>query len=274
MTYTVQQYHSDPAPEPSLSSSIAKILLTQSPLHAWMAHPRLNPNYVPEESSRFDIGTAAHAVLLERDASRIVIVDADDWRTKAAKEERDAAREYGKLALLRKDHDNVLAMTAVAHKTIEQTELAGIFANGSAEETLIWRESDIYCRSRMDWISTDRKVILDYKTTDSAEPDTFIRQIARMGYDMQAEFYRRGETLVNGSNPTFVFLAQEISPPYACSLVALSNTYCELAQAKVAQAIHIWQRCLATGEWPGYSTHIHYAEPPAWAQAEFANKEF
>lgn len=71
-TMSAEAYHQDPAPQPSLSSSIAKILLDQSPRHAWLAHPKLNPNYVAEEDSRFDIGTAAHVMMLERDSSRIV----------------------------------------------------------------------------------------------------------------------------------------------------------------------------------------------------------
>ena len=40
-------YHADPCPGPSLSSSVAKLMLDRSPLHAWHAHPRLNPNFEP-----------------------------------------------------------------------------------------------------------------------------------------------------------------------------------------------------------------------------------
>ena len=57
------EYHADPCPEPSLSSSIIRLLCSASPLHAWTAHPRLNAAYVAEESDRFDVGTAAHALL-------------------------------------------------------------------------------------------------------------------------------------------------------------------------------------------------------------------
>ena len=43
------EYHADPAPEPSLSRSLAHTLLTRSPRHAWQAHPRLNPAWLPDE---------------------------------------------------------------------------------------------------------------------------------------------------------------------------------------------------------------------------------
>ena len=85
--YTIPHdvYHQDPCPTPSLSSSVAKVLLRQSPAHAAMQHPKLNNNYVNAESSRFDLGTIAHALLLEDDSSRLITIEADDWRTKAAK---------------------------------------------------------------------------------------------------------------------------------------------------------------------------------------------
>ena len=76
--------------------------------------------------------------------------------------------------------------------------------------------------SRSDFSRSAR--ILDYKTTENAEPETFIRQIGRMSYDLQAEFYVRGGKAVIEREPIFIFLAQEISEPYSCSLVGLANS--------------------------------------------------
>lgn len=269
---SAEAYHADPAPQPSLSSSIAKILLEQSPRHAWLAHPRLNPNYVAEEDSRFDLGTAAHAMLLERDASRIVWVPADDWRTKTAKEMRDASRAEGKLPLLVKYQPALEAMVKEARSAVAASELGDILDTGAAEQTVVWEENGIYCRARLDLISADRGIIVDYKTTEDARPETFIRQIGRMGYDVQAELYVRGLASVSASS-VFVFLAQEINAPYACSLVALSNAYREVGQAKVERAINLWRYCVTRNEWPGYSSAIHYAEPSAWQLAELGNVE-
>jgi len=65
-----------------------------------------------------------------------------------------------------------------------------------------------------------------------------------------------------------VFMVQEIEAPYSCSLVALSNAYYEIAEAKYAAAVQTWTECLASGKWPAYPTRICYAEPPAWAMKE------
>src|SRR3989304_4859845 len=51
-----------------------------------------NPAWAPEATEQTDLGTLAHALLLEQDDSRLVVVEADDWRTKAARLARDEAR--------------------------------------------------------------------------------------------------------------------------------------------------------------------------------------
>jgi hypothetical protein len=263
------QYHADPCPVPSLSNSIAKILIDQSPLHAWHAHSRLNPSHAAEESSRFDIGSAAHMLLLERRSDGIVIVEANDWRKKEAKEARDAARANGQYPILAHHYARTNEMVAAAYAFIATTELNGIFELGLAERTLIWREGDAWCRCRPDLLSTDRRIVLDYKTTENAEPEAFIRQIGRMSYDLQAEFYIRGvRTVAEDYESTFVFLAQEVSPPYACSLVSLANAYRAIGQQKVERALELWKHCTATNKWPSYSTRIAYAEPSPWQLPE------
>jgi PDDEXK-like domain of unknown function (DUF3799) len=262
-------YHADCCPTPSLSSSVAKVLLRQSPAHAAMMHPKLNPSYVNGESSRFDLGTMAHALLLEDDSSRLVTIEADDWRTKAAKEARDAARAEGRIPILVKQAGELLRMVGAARDFLRNSEVGGI--RFKAEQTIAWKEGQAWCRARPDWLSDDCDLILDYKTTDDASPDAAIRQIGRMGYDTQAAFYLRGLQTVRplDNQPVFAFLFQEIEPPFACSLIALSNAYLEIAEAKVERAIKTWGYCLKTGDWHSYTNRIMYADPAAWAMAEY-----
>jgi PDDEXK-like domain of unknown function (DUF3799) len=260
---SADDYHSDPCPVPSLSSSIAKILINQSPKHAWYAHPRLNPSYKPVEDSRFDIGSVAHMMLLEKRSDRITIVNADDWRTKAAKEAREEARANSRFPILARHHDRVSEMVVQAQAYIATTELAGILENSHSEVSIRWREGNAWCRSRLDLLSESFNVILDYKTTENAEPEAFIRQIGRMDYDLQAEFYVRGTHAQEfcQKEPVFIFLAQEISQPYSCSLVSLANSYRAVGQQKVEKALSLWKHCTAHNTWAAYSTRIAYAEP-------------
>lgn len=268
-------YHADPCPDPSLSSSIAKVLVSRSPLHAWIAHPRLNPNFVPDEDSKFDRGTVAHAVLLEG-KSRVHVIDADDWRTNKAKEARDSARAEGLVPLLAHQWEGVVEMVEAAKIAVaECTDLDGYgLAEGTAEQTLLWREGKTWCRARPDWLSRDRKLMLDYKTTAaSAEPNDWIRTMLGCGYDIQAAHYLRGNRATGAAGDTkFVFLVQECEKPYACSFVGVSPALLQLGDAKVAEALEIWQRCLAKNEWPAYPKRICWAEPPAWAESKWEER--
>jgi len=69
-------------------------------LHAWTECPRLNPNYEPDDDTKFDIGNVAHRVLLGR-GKDISVVDFPDWRKKEAQELREAAADRGCIAVLR-----------------------------------------------------------------------------------------------------------------------------------------------------------------------------
>jgi hypothetical protein len=211
-------------------------------------------------------------MLLERRSDAIVVVDAPDWRTKAAKEQRDAAQAAGCFAVLAHQHTAIVEMVKAAKAFVESSELGDILTTGTAEQTVTWQEGETWCRCRPDLISADGKIVLDYKTTGSAAPEAFIQQIGRMGYDLQSEFYLRG---LESDDPgrgdtTFLFLAQEITEPYACTLHGLANTYRAIGQSKVQRAIDRWTHCMTTNKWPTYTTQIHWAEPKPWdlAQAE------
>ena len=275
-------YHQDPAPSPSLSSSIAKILVTQSPLHAWFASPRLNPHHRPEESEDFDRGSAAHSLLLEGD-DRMVECPFNDWRTNAAKDMRDKVRLEGKLPLLTKHIGPVRKMVEVAKKYLRESELELRIEDCFAERTVIWQAGGIWKRARFDLQVRDRPVILDYKTAESADPLSFSRQIIAMGYDVQVAHYLEAyDAMACGPlddapfpimNPTFIFLVQERSEPFACSLVGVDPMMLDLGQQKCEFASKLWKQCLDSGKWPGYPKQIAWASPPAWALENFEQRK-
>ncbi len=268
---SMADYQRDPAPTPSLSSGIAHKIITQSPLHGWIAHPRLNPNHKPEEDSTFDLGACAHAVLLEGEES-IASVEADDWRTKAAKEARDQARAQGKIPVLSRKLPDIRAMADEARSALKRLKAIKIdLPAGMAERVLLWQEGDVWCRARPDWISNDRRIMLAYKSTaGSAEPGAGIRnQLAPMGFDMQSVHYMRGNEMTGGpAICDWIFLVQENYAPFACSFVGLSSARIEIAQKKLECARELWRRCLAKNVWLGYPPEIAYAEPQTWEMDE------
>lgn len=265
----LEEYLRDPAPVPSLSASLAHTLLERSPRHAWMQHPRLNPAYEREDSSRLELGTIAHALLLEDDDSRVVVIDAADWRTKAVKEQRDEARAAGQLPILAGDYETVQAMVTTARQAIDASdELCEAWAGGTSEQTLLWQEGETWCRSRPDRHSSDWRVLFDYKTAaGSASPLVWGRtHILAHGYDLQAALALRGvRRLRQPHDCTFLFVVQELDPPHAVSFPSLDPAYLDIAEQKLAAALALWRQCLRTNDWPGYPARVAYLEPPAWA---------
>ena len=272
---TEAEYHADPCPEASLSASIAGIIWHRSPLHGFMAHPKLNPARQQMESGTFDLGKAAHAVILEGDERNLAIIDADDWRTKAAKEARDEARLAGKIPVLPHQHAEVMAMATAAHEAIQGSELAWIFQNGKPEQSVIAHDG-IWMRGRFDWMTTDRKIILDYKTVGrSANPESFLRtNVFSFGYDIQAAMYQLLNELTGGpSGAKFVWLVQETEFPYACSICGASPSLIESGQRKLSRVRDQWTECMMTGIWPGYGKRIAWLDAPSWELAKVEERE-
>ena len=282
LTITAAEYHSDVFGEadrqPALSAGIASILINASPKHAWAAHPRLNPDFKPREEGKFDIGTAAHKLLLEG-VENVVVVEADDWRTKAAKETRDLARASGMSPLLEREWEAVKAMVDAAR---EQFGAFGLdleplpFTEGKPEQSIMWHEPNgVCCKARIDWLHDDHSTVDDYKTTSrSASPDTWTRStLYSIGADVQAAFYLRGLERLTGKRPAWRFVVQETFPPFALSVISLGPDVMELAEAKVDYAITKWVECMTRDEWPAYPMRICWAEAPAWEMSRWLEKE-
>lgn len=270
------EYHADPCPVPSLSASIAGIIWHRSLLHGFMAHPRLNKEWVPTESVTLDLGKAAHSLILEGDESKIVVVDAEDWRTKAAKEARDEARASGKVPMLPHQFATVKAMADAAKTAINESEIAGILDDGKPEQTIIAHHDGIWLRGRLDWLTTDRKIILDYKTVGrSANPESFLRSsVFSFGYDIQAAMYLLLNKLSGGpEDAKFLWLVQETEEPYACSICGASPSLVESGNRKLASVMSMWKEAMLTGKWPGYGNRIAWLEAPAWEVAKIEERE-
>jgi hypothetical protein len=264
------EYHADLLlDEPTLSHSIAVAITRQSPLHAWTEHKRLNPNYEAEEKETFDIGAAAHALLLEGE-DRMVVLPFENYKKDAAQHARDAARAEGKHPVLEKRYADVVEMRDVALVAIAGCEdLSGLtLRSGRAEHTLLWKERGVVCRARPDFLFTGELVFLDYKTTTDATPWVFSRQIVRMGYHLQEDFYARGIKAIFGKRPKGVFMAQETREPYACSFHGCAPSVQDMAETENDHAIKTWAECLRTGRWPSHSNRIHWAEAKPWEMDE------
>lgn len=270
-----EEYHADPCPEPSLSRSTIRDLLYKSSAHIYHGSKRLNPLY--EETAienKFNLGTAAHALLLEGE-DIVEICDFDSWRTDKAKNQRDEAHTNGKIPMLPPDYEKTLAMAAVAKEQIARCKELKVksLEEGKSEQTYIWKEDDIWMRTRTDWISNDGNLILDYKTTGMlAAPEKFAGHAISMGYDIQRALYPRGVEAITGILPEMVFIVQEDKPPYLCSFISLDPAFIEMGNQKVDYGKFIWKQCLAENKWPGYPNQVCTIDMPGYAMTQWDEK--
>lgn len=274
-TLTAETYHADPCPEPSLSGSIAIPLVHRSPFHAWFRHPRLNPKFERENSKRMDLGIACHSLLFEAGRD-LVVIDADDYRKKAAQEERDAAYDAGKTPILVADHEIARTMAEKAGERLFDT-FGDAIKFARKEATIVWREGDAWCRGMVDLLGERLTFHLDYKTTSgSARPEDAERSLYDLNYHLKAAFYERGLDVLDPDNigrRRSFFLFQETEAPFECSLLSPSEAGLTIARKQVAFAIETWARCMATNEWPGYPRDVYAATMPPWLESRWLARE-
>jgi hypothetical protein len=258
-------YHGDPVPAGSLSSSGARrILPPKTPAH--FAYERANGR-APKPV--FDLGHAAHRLVLGVGMD-FEVVEADDWRTKAAREQRDSAYTAGKVPLLAADHQRVQAMAAA----LKRHRLAAALldpATGVAEQSAFWAdpETGVWRRARFDFLrnrATGPTLIVDYKTAESADPEQFRRSAAKFGYHMQDPWYVDAATgLGLADDPEFLFVVQEKNPPYLVSVVRLDQEARAAGRERNRSAIDVFARCTQSGQWPGYGDEINTVSLPPYA---------
>lgn len=271
-------YFLDPAESPSLTQSIASVLLSQSPRHAALRHPRLNPAWEPYEDSKFNIGNAAHKLLIGR-GKELVIVEADDWRTKDAKAARAEAQEAGKVAIL--GHQFLLAEDMVMsfrEQVAEIPDCAGAFdaAHGGSGETVIIAEYEgVILRSMIDWMR-DTTHLDDLKTTGiSASPDRIPYAMADGGWDLQAAIQERILDVLDPENRGrrhHYFYLQENDDPYEVTVCELPEAVLHIGRAKLDKAIWIWRACITANRWPGYPRIVHSPVYPPYLEARVIEK--
>lgn len=275
------RYHADPCPQPSLSSTLARIILNQSMLHAWTASSRLNPDYQPTEKKVFDFGRAAHRKVLGKGDEYAAIPEEllgsnGAASTKAAKEWIEDARARGVTPLKAEEVEMIDAMAAkclarLAEMKIavdpERSEIVGI-----AEIDGIWN------RAMFDNAPMGRKYLIDFKTTTDASPEACMRAVCNYGYDVQARHYLDVWHAVTGEKRSFRFVFQEKEPPFEVSVVelmddpSLDGDWMLDAASKIREARFLWQRGLKTGEWPGYPAKIARIEAPVWHRKAWADR--
>lgn len=269
-----QAYHADRG---SLSVSGAKLLLPPS-CPAKFREQQDNP---PPPKRVYDFGSFFHLIVLGKGVD-IVEIDADNYRTKAAREQRDAAHAAGKVPVLvgAGANDDFAAEIGKA-----QAMADSVLAHPIAGELLTHPrnlvEQAIYAtdpktgvrlRGRTDCLhfaDDGRVTIIDIKTSATVNPAEMVRKWFNLNYFMQDAWYR--DLLVAAGladDPDFVFVGVEKEPPYLVTVARYTELAREEGRRRNRRAIDLYAECMETGVWPGYTTEIVPLGLPGWVERE------
>lgn len=284
-------------PAPSLSSSGAKKIISQSPYHFWHSSP-MNVKVVEEtpegeeeqepdevdEKAHFNVGKAAHDMLLMgQDWRKHYFVLPKGFKKNATKKfaeaiaEREAAIEAGMPVLRFQDAKVVEQVT----KAIGANKDAiNALSNGIPEMTLAWqdKETGVWLRARPDWLpysiinGQPVRVVTDLKflAQTHCRPHGFSKALFDFGYHQSAAFYDDGIEAIYGQRATnWLFIAVEKDAPFSVSVYELPQQDVERGRFQNRQAIRTFADCLAADKWPSYtSEEIQMVGLPVWARKQ------
>jgi hypothetical protein len=285
MKIAIGRYPELPADEyhqiAALGASGAFDILDRCPAYYWH-NSAFNPDFVPKHKRDFDFGTACHIAVLEPAtyANRVVVIDADSYRTNAAKEARDAAYAVGKTPILAHQLPEIEALRdAVAAHPIAKDAFFG----GHAEITYVWKDPDfgLPCKLRADYVPESLDYIVDLKSTTNAHPAAVGRTAVQLGWPQRAAWYLDGIEAAEGRRPKdYWFVCVEKDPPHLISVCRLDERAIEWGSRMNRKAVETLAWCIDNDAAPGYRHHDHRGvdmpftiELPGWAEFRLADRD-
>ena len=253
-----KDYHAD---KRFVSASDLKLIHKCPKLYKY----RLDNPQEPTEAMIF--GTAFHCFVLEPKnfEKNYSILDLDNRpepdKTMASNKNKEwkAKLETKGIILTMEQFNDLIGMKQAM---FENKVISDIFRQGYAETSLYWKdeEVDVDCKCRPDWINHSLRMVVDLKTTKSAEPEDFCKDAAKMGYHLQAAHYLAGCKDVFEHDYKFVFVAIEKKAPYLCS-VFVTDLYAdgrgetiEIGDTQRLAALKVYRDCSHSNNWLGYES--------------------
>lgn len=245
------------------SSSGTKPLLTGTNAH--LAHQRSQPQ---EESEAFTIGAYVHALCLSpeiigTDFVRVGKIDRRTTEGKAkhadllARAERTGARlitdEQATLAQAMADAVQAHPAWVNLQRVVTQREVVAIGTVGGVQ-----------AKAKIDAADAAFTIIVDLKTTQSANPADFARSAANFGYAHQAAWYRAVLESLGHTVQDVVFVCVEKTPPHLVAAYRLSDAAIEVAARRLPDLVRRWC-AVRDGDRSGYPETIQDIDLPAWA---------
>ena len=157
----------------------------------WAYH-RLNDDHKPTDAMKF--GTAFHAYLLGT-SDVVSLPEGESFRSKDNQKWRADQLEAGNIIVSYNDMQLLKRMK----EGIEQTSLMPeypdymeIIEQGTKEQCIEWkdRQSGLMLKAKPDLIPVGTDYLVDLKTAQKADAESFAKEVINYGYHIQTVFYR------------------------------------------------------------------------------------
>ena len=140
-------------------------------------------------------------------------------------------------------------------------------AEGDIEQSFFWdiTGNDRGGKCRPDWISKDRKTIVDLKTTVSAERKSFQRSVMNYGYHISAAWYMWGVELATGIKPEeFIWVAIEKKAPFGIGVYKADTELLQYGSELCEEALIKINKCERTNVYSDYTNGVELMGLPPW----------
>ena len=121
-------------------------------------------------------------------------------------------------------------------------------------------------KARLDSVLVEEGIVLDLKTTDSADPELFTKKVVGLGYDFQAAAYTIAAEQAYGKPFRFLFAAVERKAPYTVAVYEADEFMQAEGRRKFDRAIELYKECEASGQWAGKEITVGSLSYPSWYQ--------
>ena len=197
-------------------------------------------------------GQLLHAMVLQPDTvDRDFAVTTFGRRTKSFDKQQAELPEAVTL-VTESEFEQAVAMK----KKLESIDYVRQLLSGEREKPFFWTDdlTGEECKCRADCITNINglDIIVDLKTAENADTDTFMRHAVKYGYDLQAAMYSEGVRKCTGKECAFVFIVIEKKPPYAVNILQADKTFITHGYDMFRELIGTYHECKQTGNWWGY----------------------
>lgn len=239
------EYHGDK----SAVSKSGLDLIAKSPAHFQWAR-----THASNETPAMEKGSLIHTLVLEPEKVE------DEYVILPPTIKQRRGKEYDAFLLTVGERKVILATAMAEAKLIAESVRANpvaerIIGDAVAFERSVFAEdfaTGVLCKCRPDIVLAN--AIYDLKTTRNANARSFSYSCRNYRYHVQAAFYTDVSRAAGMDVERFGFIAVDSDTmPYQCTVFhRMSQQAIDQGRAEYRENLETYQRCMESGEWPGY----------------------